>query len=163
MKGRVLTCNDLTVRSRRLIKKVTFNTRGMPYQLERHPSSRNRSSQILAHRRRCFRQSGVVAIERTSDSLIVSRPCVVRGKNRIASWMSGARARSDMICVVRFECPAHVGKSFDPPICLTRYSCEAAMRGLLSRVLACPVRSRNGERALCLVTLAISVRHLLPS
>ena len=40
-------------------------------------------------------------MRRTSVSLITSQPCVVRGKNRIASWMSGVSVINDMSCVVR--------------------------------------------------------------
>ena len=56
---------------------------------------------IVAHIRRCFRQSGTSAISRNCLSVTVSRPRSVAGRNRICSWMSGANLSKCMICVKR--------------------------------------------------------------
>ena len=53
----------------------------------------------LSHIRRCLRQSGTATIGRRSRSPIGSRPLVVRGRNRICSWMSGAKFKRFMIWV----------------------------------------------------------------
>ena len=46
---------------------------------------------------RCTPQSITRAIRRTSISLTVSGPDLIRGRNRIASWMSGASLVSHMM------------------------------------------------------------------
>ena len=62
---------------------------------------------VRPHILRCLPQSATAAIGRNCLSVTGSRPRLVAGKNRIASWMSGASHSKFMICVnlARLTCP----------------------------------------------------------
>jgi len=65
-----------------------------------HPST-DGSTIRSAHITRCTCQSGSAAMGRRCFSRMGSRLFTVNGKNRIASWMSGARCSRFMIWVTR--------------------------------------------------------------
>ena len=62
---------------------------------------RRSNSLCSSHVLRCLRQSATAHIRRAARSPTTSRPPSVDGRNRIASWISGASSVRFMICVMR--------------------------------------------------------------
>ena len=71
------------------------------------PRLADRADHRACHIRRCLLQPVFAVIGRNSRSVTASRPRSVGGRNRISSWMPGARSSRFIICVTRarLTCP----------------------------------------------------------